>query len=585
LDLVEAETGERPDIDRVPLDDPATYEMLQRGETIGVFQMEGAAMRNLVRSLAPTEFEDVGALNALYRPGPMAANMHNDYADRKNGRQPVTYQHPDMAEVLGDTYGLCVYQEQMMLLAQKFAGYSLAEADNLRKAAGKKVREIMATEREKFEAGCERVGYGRGIGKMLFDIIEPFADYGFNRSHAFGYGLVSYQTAWLKANYPAEYLAALLTSVKDDKDKTAVYLAECRAQGLEVLVPDINLSSSEFTAVAGGSDGPVRKVIPFGLSAIRNVGEGLVERMIAERERAGPFADFYDFCGRVDPLVLNKRTVESLIKAGAFDSLGHPRQGLCLVFEQIVDRTVARRREADQGVMSLFGELTGGEALFDDARVPIPDREFDKTTRLAFEKEMLGLYLSDHPLKGIEPALARHVDGAIADLREGSNEGEVRCVGGVITGLNRKYTRRGELMATFILEDLVSAIEVWVFPRTMIEVAHLLADDAIVCVKGRLDLREEQPKLICMELKRPELRLADHPLHVDLPIHALTDERVESLKRLLSEHPGPSPVLLHVGAKSIRLASQWSVDTTRGLLAELRVLLGPTCLRGGPETA
>ena len=205
--------------------------MLQRGDTIGIFQFEGGAMRNLVRALAPTDFEDVAALNALYRPGPMAANMHNDYADRKNGRKPVTYQHPDMEEVLGDTYGLCVYQEQMMLLAQKFAGYSLAEADNLRKAAGKKVREIMAAEREKFEAGCEATGYGRAIGKMLFDIIEPFADYGFNRSHAFGYGLVSYQTAWLKANYPAEYLAALLTSVKDDKDKTAVYLAECRAPG------------------------------------------------------------------------------------------------------------------------------------------------------------------------------------------------------------------------------------------------------------------------------------------------------------------------------------------------------------------
>jgi DNA polymerase-3 subunit alpha len=585
LDLVEVATGGRPDIDRVPLDDPATYEMLQRGDTIGVFQFEGGAMRNLVRSLAPTEFEDVGALNALYRPGPMAANMHNDYADRKNGRKPVTYQHPEMEEVLGDTYGLCVYQEQMMLLAQKFAGYSLAEADNLRKAAGKKVREIMAKERAKFEAGCERTGYGRAIGKMLFDIIEPFADYAFNRSHAFGYGLVSYQTAWLKANYPAEYLAALLTSVKDDKDKTAVYLAECRAQGLEVLVPDINLSASEFTAVAGAGDGPVRKVIPFGLSAIRNVGEGLVERVIAEREQAGPFSDFYDFCNRVDPMVLNKRTVESLIKAGAFDSLGHPRQGLCLVFEQIVDRTLARRREADQGVMSLFGDVGAGEAVFDDARVAIPEREFDKATRLAFEKEMLGLYLSSHPLKGVEQALARHVDGAIVDLREGGHEGEVRCVGGVITGLNRKYTKRGDLMATFTLEDLVSAVEVWVFPRTMTEVAHLLTDDAIVCVKGRLDLREEQPKLICMEVKRPELKLVDEPLHVELPLHALTDERVESLKRLLSEHPGPSPVLLHVGAKSIRLASQWSVDTTRGLLAELRVLLGPSCLRAGPETA
>jgi DNA polymerase-3 subunit alpha len=588
LDLIEAATGSRPDIDRVPLDDPLVFEMLRRGDTIGIFQLEGGPMRNLVRSLAPTEFEDVAALNALYRPGPMAANMHNDYADRKNGRKPVTYQHPEMEEVLGDTYGLCVYQEQMMLLAQKFAGYSLADADNLRKAAGKKVRAIMAKEREKFEAGCEATGYGRGIGKMLFDIIEPFADYGFNRSHAFGYGYVGYQTAWLKAHYPAQYLAALLTSVKDDKDKTAVYLNECRARGIEVLVPDVNVSSSEFTAVAapGAAAGEPRTVIPFGLSAIRNVGEGLVERIILERERDGPFSDFYDFCARVDPMVLNKRTVESLIKSGAFDSLGHPRQGLCLVFELIVDRTLARRREADQGVMSLFGDLGGaGDAVFDDARVPIPEQEFDKTVRLAFEKEMLGLYLSDHPLKGVEAALARHVDTTIAELREGAKDGEIRWVGGVVTGVVRKYTKRGELMATFILEDLVSSIEVWVFPRTMTDVAHLLADDAVVCVKGRLDLREEQAKLVCMEIKRPQLNTFDEPLHVALPVHALTDERVESLKRLLSEHPGPSPVLLHVGAKCIRLASQWSVDTSRGLLAELRVLLGPSALwRTGGET-
>ncbi|MBV9662064.1 MAG: DNA polymerase III subunit alpha [Acidimicrobiales bacterium] len=600
LDLIEAATGERPDIDQIPLDDPAVFEMLQRGDSIGVFQLEGGPMRNLVRSLAPTEFEDVAALVALYRPGPMAANMHNDYADRKNGRQGITYQHPDMEKALGNTYGLCIYQEQMMLLATTFAGYSLAEADNLRKAAGKKIREVMAKEREKFESGCEATGYGRDVGKMLFDIIEPFADYGFNRSHAFGYGLVSYQTAWLKAHYPAQYLAALLTSVKDDKDKTGVYLAECRAQGIEVLVPDINVSASDFTAAPlEEKDGEDRWVVPFGLSAIRNVGEALVERVIAERERGGPFTDFYDFCNRVDPMVLNKRTVESLIKGGAFDQLNHPRQGLCLVFEQIVDRTLARRREADQGVMSLFDDPGGGEAVFDDARVPIPEQDFEKMARLAFEKEMLGLYLSDHPLKGLEAALGRHTDTTIAEIRaqaagaagepgsgfgggaDFGRVGEVRWVGGVITSLVRKYTKRGDLMATFVLEDLESSIEVWVFPKTMAEVGYLLADDAVVSVKGRLDLRDEQPKLVCMEIKRPELSAeGTEPLHVFLPLGALSDDRVHALKRLLQEHPGPAPVLLHVGAKCIRLASDFCVDTTRGLLAELRVLLGPACLGG-----
>ncbi|HET9691595.1 MAG TPA: DNA polymerase III subunit alpha [Acidimicrobiales bacterium] len=588
LDLIEANTGTRPDIDGVPLDDEPTYELLRRGDSIGVFQLEGTNMRALMRALAPTTFDDVAALIALYRPGPMAANMHYDYADRKNGRKPVEHLHPDAADVLGDTYGLCIYQESMMRVAQKFAGYSLTEADNLRKAAGKKVREVMAKERQKFIDGCERTGYGRELGERWMDIIEPFADYAFNKSHAFGYGFVSYQTAWLKAHHPAEYLAALLTSVKDDKDKTAVYLAECRAMGIEVQVPDINSSVSDFAAVPGaGAAG--RGAIPFGLSAIRNVGTGLVERIVAERDANGPFADFYDFCARVDPQVLNKRTVESLIKAGAFDGVGHPRQGLCLVFEAIVDRTLARRRERDQGVMSLFGGDEGSAAVFDDARVDIPDKEFDKAARLAFEKEMLGLYVSDHPLMGVEAALGRHTDTTIAELREGAPSGGVeggfgggpalRWVGGVITGLVRKYTKKGDLMATFVLEDLQSSIEVWVFPRTMLDVGHLLADDAVVCVKGRIDARDDQPKLICMELKRPELTLdAADPLHVDVPVHACSDERVAQLKRLLTEHPGPSPVYLHVGSKVIRLSAAFAVTASTGLLAELRVLLGPGCL-------
>jgi DNA polymerase-3 subunit alpha len=621
LDMIELNTGTRPNIDDLPVDDPATYELLQRGDTVGVFQLEGANMRALVRSLAPTHLGDVAALVALYRPGPMAANMHNDYADRKNGRKPITYLHPDMADVLSDTYGLMIYQESMLRVAQRFAGYTLVEAETLRKAAGKKVREIMAQEREKFVDGCERTGYGRTIGTALFDIIEPFADYAFGKSHAFGYGLVAYWTAWLKANHPVEYMACLLTSVKDDKDKMAVYLSECRSMGIEVLVPDINLSASDFTAVraAEKGQGTGGGVVPFGLSAIRNVGEGLVERIVGEREAGGPFRDFYDFCRRVDPVVLNKRTVESLAKAGAFDSLGHPRQGLCLVLEQVVDRTLARRREADQGVLSLFGESGGGE-IFDDTRVPIPDNEFDKHTKLSFEKEMLGLYVSDHPLVGAEAALRRHADCTILDLREegagreggvgsgneaaganGAGGGHIggngaggygggggggwngdRWVGGVVTGLARKYTKRGELMATFVLEDLQSSIEVFVFPRTMTQMGYLLADDAVVCVKGRLDLRDDVPKLICSELKRPQLVLdGAEPLHVVLAPGALDDDRVARLRELLTEHPGPSPVYLHVGTKMVRLAQEFNVNASPGLLAELRVLLGPACLWNG----
>ena len=568
LDLIERSTGVRPDIDNIPLDDEKTLEMLRRGDSVGVFQLEGGPMRALMRSLAPTSFDDVAALVALYRPGPMAANMHNDYADRKNGRKPITYLHPDLEEILGDTQGLLIYQEAMMRVAQKFAGYSLEEADNLRKACGKKIRELLAKEREKFIAGCEAQGYGAEIGKKLFDIIEPFADYAFNKSHSYGYGFVAYQTAWLKANHPVEYLAALLTSVKDDKDKTAVYLAECRGLGIQVLVPDVNLSSSEF--IARG------ETIPFGLSAIRNVGSGLVGHIVAEREANGPFTDFYDFCDRVDPMVLNKRTVESLIKGGAFDCLGHTRKGLCLVFEQIVDRTLERRRRESEGQYDLFGSAP--EVGFDDGRIAIPDVEFDKAQRLAFEKEMLGLYVSDHPLMGAELALRKHTECTIGELREG-REGEPRMVGGVVTSLARKYTKKGDLMATFTLEDLESAIETWVFPRTMQEYGSLLQDDVVVCVKGRLDLREDQPKFVALEIKRPELVLdGGPPVRVSLPVATLTDTVVTRLKRVLLDHSGDSPVYLHLGEKILRLPDEFNVDASNGLIGELRVLLGPTCV-------
>ena len=573
------------------LEDPDTFAMLQRGDSIGVFQLEGGPMRSLMRSLAPTSFDDVAALVALYRPGPMAANMHRDYADRKNGRQAVAYLHPDLEPILADTYGLMIYQESVMRVAQRFAGYTLEEADNLRKACGKKIRALIQAEREKFVAGCVAHGYDERLGTQLFDIIEPFADYAFNKSHSYGYGLVAYQTAWLKAHYPVEYFAALLTSVKDDKDKTAVYLGECRSLGIEVLVPDVNRSWGEFTPLVG-DDGTRR--IAFGLAAVRNVGESLVERIVAGREADGPFLDFYDFCWRVDPVVLNKRTMESLVKAGAFDSLGHPRQGLCLVFEEIVDRTLERRREEQAGISTLFSSLEGfGEdgdapAGFGDPRVAVPDTEFAKAQRLVFEKEMLGLYVSDHPLRGFEAALARHTDCSVADLKElddagmgeaGSREGQVKTVGGVITSLARRYTKRGELMATFVLEDLRASIEVFVFPKAMQEVGPVLADDAVCVIRGRVDTRDDQVKLVCMEAHRPELPVdGAAELRVQLPLGALTEPVVDRLKGLLAEHPGGEPVFLHVGQTVLRLPAEFNVDSRRGLLGELRVLLGPNAI-------
>ena len=431
----------------------------------------------------------------------MSVNMHYDFADRKNGRKPIEYFHDDAAEVLGDTYGLMIYQESVMRVAQRFAGYSLAEADNLRKACGKKIREMMAKEREKFEAGVEATGYGRALGKELFDVVERFADYAFNKSHSFGYGLVTYQTAYLKANYPVEYLASLLTSVKTNLDKAGIYLNECRQLGIQVLLPDVNRSESDFVPTPDG------KGIYFGLSAVRNVGEGLVELLLAERTERGPFADFYDFSARVDEKVLNKRTVESLIKAGAFDAMDHPRQGLLAVHEQIIDSSIARRREHEMGVQTLFGVLgDAAEPAFDE-RVPVPPLDFAKRQKLAFEKEMLGLYVSDHPLMGAERFLARRIDCTLADLAE-KEDGARVAVGGVVTGLVRKWTKRGDLMAVFTLEDLADSVECMVFPKTMQMWGHLLneeTNDQVVLLEGRVDRRDDLPKVVVASVELADL--------------------------------------------------------------------------------
>ncbi|CAB5008603.1 unannotated protein [freshwater metagenome] len=574
-DLLEQRTGVRPDIDNIPLDDPKTFDLLRKGDTIGVFQLEGGPMRALIRSLAPSMFEDICALVALYRPGPMGANMHTAYADRKNGRKPVEFDHADLEEILSPTYGLMIYQEQLMRVSQRLAGYSLAEADNLRKATGKKDRELIAKERAKFVDGCETQGYGREFGERMFDIIEPFADYSFNKSHSVGYGFVAYQTAFLKANYTNEYLAALLTTVKGDKDKSAIYLNECRQLKIPVLVPDVNHSSMDFSV----SDDSIR----FGLSAVRNVGEGVVGLIIEAREVGGDFVDFYDFCERVDPSALNKRTIESLAKAGAFDALGHSRQGLGLVSDQIIDQAVIRRKERDAGIMSLFGDsVVESDGSSDFNRMPIPEGEYSKTQLLAFEKEMLGLYVSDHPLMGAQSALSRFTDSTLSELKEG-REGDMRTVGGVVTALNRKHTKRGDLMATFVLEDLASAVEVFVFPKTMAQHGSLLEEDAIICVKGRLDMREDQAKIIAMEIMRPELMIdGGPPLRIKIKPHQLDEVKSRMLTEILNQHPGESPVFLHLDQPSkttvMRLGDEFLVDARNGLFAELRVLLGADCI-------
>jgi DNA polymerase-3 subunit alpha len=490
IKLVEETTGTKLDMNKIPLDDSKTFGLLQKAQTIGVFQLEGVQMRHLISRLAPTSLDDVAALVALYRPGPMADNMHYDFADRKNGRQKIKYLHPDAREILDDTYGLMIYQEKLMRIAQKFAGYSLAEADLLRKACGKKIREVMAKEREKFVEGCVKTGYGPEIGKQWFDIIEPFADYAFPKAHAYGYGLISYQTAYLKANYPAEYFSALLTSVGDSLDKASVYLAECRNMGISVLVPDINLSQEGFR--------PIGSSILFGLSAVRNIGSGFAEWIVNDRKVNGPYKDFKDVLNRAKMNVLNKKNIEALIKAGAFDSMGYKRKGLMQSYEPLVDATFFRRKKEAVGQFDLFSGLDEPDA---GMTLPeISDVEYSKKLKLSHEREMLGLYVSDHPLFGLEDLLVENSDCTIEELNE-EPDGSFYKICGLISNLVKKRTKKGDVMATFTLEDLVSSMKVVVFPRLMQQMGADFKNDAVVIVNGKLDKRDEETQIMAQGIK------------------------------------------------------------------------------------
>jgi DNA polymerase-3 subunit alpha len=569
LDMIEHNTGVRPDIDNVPLDDELVFEMLRRGDSIGVFQFEGGPMRALMRNLGPDRFEHLIALNALYRPGPLGAGMHLEYADRKNGKSAVEYPHPDLEPILGDTYGIIAYQEQVMQTAQVIAGFSLADADDLRKAMGKKIPSVMRQQEEKFVAGCMENEHPETLAKELFGFIEHFSGYGFVKSHSAAYALVAYQTAWLKAHYPAEYMAALLTAVKNNKDKTAAYLHECRMMEIPVLVPGINVSERDFMA----SDDE----IVFGLSAVRNVGEAVVDLIVGEREKNGDYEDFFDFIDRVDIQVLNKRTIESMIKAGAFDSTGDTRRGLFEVAHQIVDTTLDRRRAEDAGQYSLFG---GGDSDVSDVPREVADHEWDKKVRLGFEKEMLGLYISDHPLLGIEKLLAQMTDTAIPGLWDREDRSQV-TIAGVIGSINRRYTRKGDPMVYFSLEDLQGSVEAVAFPKTVAEHGPMIREDAIVVMRGRVDHRGDDVKFMVQSIAEPNLS-EDRTVRVRVPATRLSAAVVEDLKLVLTNHPGSAPVYIHMtaggGEKVLRVGAEHNVEPRSALFAELRELLGPSAI-------
>ena len=567
------------DLSQLPLDDKKTYQLLSRGDTLGVFQLDGGAMRNLLKRMQPKKFGDIAAVLSLYRPGPMAANAHNDYADRSNGRQDVTPIHPELKDVLepilGETFHLLVYQEQIMAIAQQLAGYSLGGADLMRRAMGKKKKEALEKEYEKFSAGMIEKGFSKEAMQAIWDVMLPFAGYAFNKSHAAGYGLVSYWTAYLKANYPAAYMSALLTSVSDDKDKMAVYLSECRTQGIKVLPPDVNESGLRFTPV--GSD------IRFGMGGVRNVGANVVNSIVKTRTEKEKFTSFTDFLSKIELAACNKRVIESLIKAGGFDSLGQPRRELYRHHETAVDGMISSKKQEAHGQFDLFG---GGDDEGDSTPIGLNiqwgDEEWDRKTKLAFEREMLGLYVSSHPLAGAERVLARSRDTSIAQIVAGDltrERGEVR-ISGLISKVDKRTNKAGNQWAIATVEDLDSSMEVLFFPKTYPLYVEALLEDTAVTVKGRLNDRDGTWSMFASEMSILDISHitdGEPPVLLTVDEKRLSPELIGDLRQVLSTHKGETPVRIRVDnavRSRIYAVERYSVRISPEFNGEVKSLLG-----------
>ncbi|HEY8912694.1 DNA polymerase III subunit alpha [Lacisediminihabitans sp.] len=580
LRMIEQNTGNKLVIEDLDLDaDQKTYDLLARGETLGVFQLDGGPMRSLLKQLKPTSFEDISAVIALYRPGPMGMNSHTNYALRKNGLQKIEAIHPELEEPLreslGITYGLIVYQEQVMSVAQKVAGFTLGQADVLRRAMGKKKKSELDKQYADFEAGMKSNGYSANAVKVLWDTLMPFADYAFNKAHSAGYGVLSYWTAYLKANFPAEYMAALLTSVGDSKDKLALYLSECRRMGIRVLAPDVNESSGDFTAVAGD--------IRFGLGAIRNVGSNVVESIKRAREEKGRFESFHDFLRKVPIQVANKRTVESLIKAGAFDSTTATRRALLEIHEDAIDSAVSDKRAEANGQVGF-----DFDSLWDEPQAvnQVPDRpEWSKRDKLAFEREMLGLYVSDHPLAGLEVQLAKHASASIMEILGGdvAADGEHVTVAGLITSVQHRTARNsGNQYGLITVEDFAGEITVMFLGKTYQEFSPALTNDSIVVVRGRVSVRDDGMNLHAVSMFSPDIgqSLGSGPLVISVPEQRATTDIVTALNDVLIRHSGDTEVRLKLvkGDTARVFEVPYPVSVNADLYGELKSLLGPSCL-------
>lgn len=574
------------DYRQIPLDDKETYQLLARGDTLGVFQLDSDGMRALLKSLKPDNFNDISALIALYRPGPMDMDSHNNYAKRKNGLQQIEPIHPELSEplkeVLDETYGLIVYQEQVQSAARILAGYSLGKADVLRRAMGKKKPEVLAKEKIPFFAGMKEHGYSEEAAQAVWDVLVPFSGYAFNKAHSAAYGLISYWTAYLKTHYPVEFMAALLQNERTNKDKTALYLGEARRMGIKVLPPDVNESVLEYSAVGD--------VVRFGLGAIRNVGDQPVAEIIAERNSGrGKFVNFMDFIRRVPLSALNRRLVESMIKAGAFDSIDPNRRALVQIHQAAIDSVVGIKRKQAEGQFDLFADMDNDQDdMLADASITIPDVEpWDKKTKLNFEREMLGLYVSDHPLSGMTAVLTALREVSIAQLIDRAStypDGYQATIAGLITNVDRRISRKGNAWAIVTIEDLDSSIQCMFFGKVYEAAASQLTVDTIVRIRGQVEVRDETVTLRATEFEVPNLEAEDaRSIVMRLPYAALNQSKLAQLQQVIAQHPGYCQFKLALvddkgGAQVLTLGDQFRVKRDTSLFAELKILFGPNCL-------
>jgi DNA polymerase-3 subunit alpha len=559
------------DITKIPLDDRKTYEMLQRGESTGVFQFESSGMREALRQVKPTEFEDLIALVALYRPGPMG--YIPVYGRRKAGAEQVSYLDARLEAITGLTYGICIYQEQYMEIAKQLAGFTPAEADDLRKAIGKKIHSLMASLKDKFLEGCAKNEITPAVANQLWKDMEQAQDYSFNKSHAACYGLIAYRTAYLRANWPAEYMAALISSVMNTKDKVPFYVAACDELGIEVLPPDVNSSAHDFAVVEGK--------IRFGLNAVKNVGEGAVRSIIAAREEGGPFTSIWDFCERVDPQLVNKRALESLVKCGALDSTGATRRGMWEALESALSWGGQQQADRLAGQGSIFD--LGDEPSQSRPRhhAPLATEEWEKNERLSYEKESLGLYVSEHPLDGVRASLRKKTDCPIAEL-ERRRDGEVVTVGGIVGALKNLTTKKGEPMVFMRLDDLSGSVETVVFNSVYAAARDILEADRVLVLKGRVDHKEGETKLIAIEVVPFEATPDRSEVRLKVDARKAPAGLVRDLAELLREYPGDAKVLAAIetsgGAVTLAFGPEYRVRPEPDFFAEVKSLLGEAAI-------